>query len=156
MKRSLLLLWLAFPAGALASTDAAALEAQIRAADTAFCAFAATHGVAAAFAEFAAPDATLLGTDPEHLRGQAAVAREFGHVPPGLKLTWKPLFASVAASGDLGYTWGSYLIVDAHADGTVGRETGHYCTIWRRQADGRWKLVLDTGEPDPPPAKPKP
>jgi len=111
--------------------------------------------VPAAFAAFAAPDATLLSSDPEHLRGQEAVAKGFGHVPASVKLTWKPLYADVGASGDLGYTWGSYLFTDTHPDGKVERETGHYCTIWKRQPDGRWKYVLDTGQPDPAPDKPK-
>jgi len=57
---------------------------------------------------------------------------------PGFQLNWKPLGAEVAASGDLGYTWGEYEMVPA------GRR-GHYLTIWRRQKDGTWKVTADVG-----------
>lgn len=45
----------------------------------------------------------------------------------------------VAASGDLGYTWGE---MRAPGPGD-GKPMGYYLRIWRRQADGSWKLVLD-------------
>jgi ketosteroid isomerase-like protein len=47
--------------------------------------------------------------------------------------------ASVSVSNDLGYTWGS---LQAAGD-SVGTPLGHFLRIWRRQADGSWKLVLD-------------
>ncbi len=57
-------------------------------------------------------------------------------------IRWKPLRAEVAASGDLGYTWG---VAESAAtkDGPF-KPYGIYVTIWKRQADGKWKFVYDS------------
>ena len=56
-------------------------------------------------------------------------------------LIWKPLFADIAASGDLGYTYGTWLLSVKSGE----TEEGTYCTIWKPDANGNWKFVLDTG-----------
>ena len=56
-------------------------------------------------------------------------------------LTWEPEFAQVSTSGDLGYTYGQYELTVADS---VFRE-GYYVTIWKKDANGNWKFVLDTG-----------
>lgn len=58
-------------------------------------------------------------------------------------LTWEPLFAKVAASADLGYTYGIYKIKDK-SDDTIENE-GTYTTIWQKNIDNEWKAMLDTG-----------
>ncbi|MDQ3021818.1 MAG: nuclear transport factor 2 family protein [Bacteroidota bacterium] len=66
---------------------------------------------------------------------------------PGTKsLTWEPVKADVAQSGELGYTWGNWKL--AMKDTTV---YGNYFTIWKRQNDGSWKMALDGGNGTPPP-----
>jgi ketosteroid isomerase-like protein len=56
-------------------------------------------------------------------------------------IRWKPLGADVSDSGDLGYTWG----VAESGPGKDGpfKPYGIYVTIWKRQADGKWKFVYD-------------
>jgi len=56
-----------------------------------------------------------------------------------LLTTWKPLGAEVAASGDLGYTFGEYGI----SQGRGTAEKGYFVRVWRRQADGSWKVAID-------------
>ena len=74
---------------------------------------------------------------------------------PAAKLAWWPVSARISSSGDLGYTIGRYEARTMNPDGSVTvRGTGRYITIWRKQADGRWKVELDTGHPDPKPAQP--
>lgn len=74
---------------------------------------------------------------------------------PTAKLVWWPVSARISESGDLGYTIGRYEARKSNPDGTVSvRATGRYITIWRKQADGSWKVELDTGHPDPKPAQP--
>lgn len=68
-------------------------------------------------------------------------------------VAWYPFFASVADSGDLGYTWGYYRWTSRDDKGAPAAPiTGKYLTIWRRDASGRWKVVVDTGNPGPVPA----
>jgi ketosteroid isomerase-like protein len=51
----------------------------------------------------------------------------------------------MAASGELGYTYGTYQLKDKASDSLMG--VGKYATIWIKQADGTWKAILDTGNP---------
>lgn len=55
-------------------------------------------------------------------------------------------FASEA--GDLGYTLGTWRSTRYTAEGRGQVITGKYVTIWRKQADGSWKVVFDGGNPD--------
>jgi hypothetical protein len=62
----------------------------------------------------------------------------------GFILTWKPLYADVANSGEIGYTYGTYdlSIKDPHET-----RSGTYASIWKQDSTGNWKFVLDTGNP---------
>lgn len=71
-----------------------------------------------------------------------ADARSVLSAQPGL-LNWKPDFIDVSRSGDLGYLYGAYQIKDkAGADGKVIEE-GSYIRIWKKQSNGKWKVVVD-------------
>jgi ketosteroid isomerase-like protein len=60
-------------------------------------------------------------------------------------MTWRPTEGDIAASGDLGYTIGRWEFT-----GAEGSARGSYVTIWRRQPDGSWKVVVDIGDVDAP------
>jgi ketosteroid isomerase-like protein len=66
---------------------------------------------------------------------------------PNFTLSWEPLRADIAASGDLGWTTGSYTSEGIGPDGEPRRGQGRYVTIWRKAADGSWKVVMDLGNP---------
>ena len=68
---------------------------------------------------------------------------------PDLKLTWKPAKADIATSGDLGYTFGTWELTGKSLAGEPVHLTGKYATVWKKQADGSWKVVLDLGNVDP-------
>jgi ketosteroid isomerase-like protein len=59
-------------------------------------------------------------------------------------LTWEPKFAKISASGDMGYTYGTYKITDKATNSITG--DGTYTTIWMMK-NGKWKAMLDTGNP---------
>jgi len=65
---------------------------------------------------------------------------------PG-KLTWTPIFADVSAAGDMGYTTGPYEYRRPAAEG-VGH--GHYISVWKKQPNGKWRVVIDLGVVHPP------
>jgi ketosteroid isomerase-like protein len=83
--------------------------------------------------------------------GRAAIrevmAPELGDTT--LSLTWRPVSAEVSAGGDLGYTIGRWERSWRGKDSTASKR-GTYVTIWRKQGDGTWKVVLDVGNADPP------
>ena len=72
--------------------------------------------------------------------GAQAIRKAFGDMSqaPGFALSWTPASAEVASSGDIGYTTGAY-------ESSMGgvKETGKYVTVWRKQADGGWKVTND-------------
>ena len=122
----------------------------IRRADEDFSRYAQEHGIAEAFAAYAAPDATILPGGSEPVRGPDAI-RAFFASSAGSVLIWKPYAAEVSSSGDLGYTLGTYESRSKDADGKPVSRYGKYCTIWKRQPDGKWKYVVDLGNPSPAP-----
>lgn len=59
-------------------------------------------------------------------------------------LAWQPVYAEIAASGDLGYTTGPWkYFPDSEATEPVA--TGQYNSVWRWDSTGVWRLMLDIG-----------
>jgi ketosteroid isomerase-like protein len=71
--------------------------------------------------------------------------------PEGTTLTWTPVKAEMAASGDLGYTYGNYIYTAKDKDGKPVVNYGKYTSIWKKQKDGQWKVILDMGNDSPDP-----
>lgn len=70
---------------------------------------------------------------------------------PGL-LSWEPTLADVSASGDLGFTTGPWEFrTSADAEAVA---FGQYVTVWIKNSDGVWKVAIDVGTPNNPPAGP--
>ena len=66
-------------------------------------------------------------------------------------LLWTPVKADVASSGDLGWTLGKFVVVVRNSDGTETKMYGKYLNVWRKQADGKWKVIVDMGNASPSP-----
>jgi ketosteroid isomerase-like protein len=149
---------LGFAAALIAAIPAFAADArqEILRADAEFCALAQKAGVVPAIRAYSAPDAAFLDVAPSGLRGPDAAALHMDGLPPGAVLRWEPHFADASASGDFGYSRGTYELTLPRAGGPPVRHTGRYLTIWKRQPDGKWKLVFDTGAEDRPPPRPEP
>ena len=124
---------------------AASREDVLLQADKDFAKAAAARG-ADGFLSYFAEDATILPKGGAPLTGRAKLGEAFRETwaQPSYSLAWTPLKAELAKSGELGYTYGTYerkRIVD----GKPVTETGKYVTIWRRQKDGSWKVIVDMG-----------
>lgn len=65
--------------------------------------------------------------------------------PAGSSLVWEPRYGDMSGSGELGFLTGP-VISEAQ-----GRPPRHqvYASIWKRQRDGTFKVVLDVGVPTP-------
>jgi ketosteroid isomerase-like protein len=121
-------------------------EHELMEVDRAFSRLSQEKGEAVAFVAFAAPDATMLPMNLMPVQGRDAI-RELMSGGPASVLTWEPKAAGIAASGDLGYTWGFYEA--RRADGAGPVKKGKYITVWRKQPDGSWKFVVDGGNSNP-------
>jgi ketosteroid isomerase-like protein len=87
--------------------------------------------------------------------GRAAIRKGMAatFADTSVHVAWYPVYATVAASGDLGYTWGYYRWTSRDDKGAPAPPAdGKYLTIWRRDGSGRWKVVVDTGNQGPVPA----
>lgn len=153
MKTLLLLAAFALaPLALSALPDKAAMKKELAAMEDKFSAMAQEKGILAAFEHFAAPDVAFIDTDPRKYRGLEAVRKRMGDVPPGTKLTWSAMFTDVSDDGTLGYNYGRYELRAPGPDGQEVVRGGFFLSIWKRQPDGSWKYVMDTGAPDRPPA----
>jgi ketosteroid isomerase-like protein len=110
--------------------------------DLAFSQLSEQKGRNAAFIAYAAEHATLLRPFSMPITGKDSIVNLLNAYPDsGYTLTWVPIKADVAHSGDLGYSYGTYSLVIKN----IGKEEGTYCTIWKKDKNHSWKFVLDTG-----------
>lgn len=112
--------------------------------ERAFAALSVDSGVRPAFLAFLADSAVLFRPGP--VPGRAFTAGRPN--PPGT-LDWHPVRAMVAGSRDLGWTSGPYSY-------TLNGDTawGHFVSVWRRQDQGPWEVLLDLGISHQPEAHP--
>ena len=106
----------------------------------------------AAFASWFADDGVALGNGSAPLIGKVAIVKSANWSPKDYQLTWTPTDAMMGPSGDMGYTWGHFEGHSKDANGNPVVTSGRYMTVWRREPDGSWKVVLDAGANDAPAA----
>ena len=68
---------------------------------------------------------------------------------PGFSITWETKDFIVAASGDMAYGLATNTITLNDAQGHPMTERARAVTVWRKGADGNWKCVVDTWNPEP-------
>ncbi len=103
----------------------------------------------AAFADWFADDGVALGNGEAPLIGKVAIVKSAQWSPKAYQLTWTPTDAMMGPSGDMGYTWGHFEGRSKDANGNPVLTSGRYMTVWRKGADGSWKVVLDAGANEP-------
>jgi ketosteroid isomerase-like protein len=130
-------------AGPLADPEQAR-EALLEA-DRGFAQRALEAGIEAAYEEFLSEDAVQLPDGGAPLAGKTAIMANVAEAAAAadFELSWAPAQAQVSASGDLGYTWGRYFLDGVDAEGQPYSDEGKYANVWAREADGRWRVVLD-------------
>lgn len=120
-------------------------ENEIAQTEADFAEMAAKDGIPKAFLAYAAEDAVLL-RNGKLITGKEEIRQYFNAAEDSQNkvfLSWKPDFVEVAASGDLGYTYGQYTITITDSTGTENTSQGIFHTVWKRQEDGSWKFVWD-------------
>jgi len=128
------------------------LEAERSALMNADAAWFESHDDIDRFVTFLADDAVFMPADAPAARGDAIRSTwEQLLSLPGFNLEWQASSAAVAEAGDMGYTLGTYELT-IEQDGTPMVTVGKYVTLWRKQADGSWKVVVDCFNADGPPA----
>ncbi len=71
---------------------------------------------------------------------------------PGPGLTWTTTGVDVARAGDMAYEYGAYDFATADKKGNIIDAKGKYVLVWKKQADGSWKVAIDIDNHDAAPA----
>ena len=131
-----LVLSLAAPLRAETNAD---LKEQVRQTEIAFAKTMADRDHAA-FASFLADETVFFGRGV--LRGKQAVAEAWKRFYEGPKapFSWAPERVEVLDSGTLAYSTGPVFEPG-------GKRSGTFNSTWRREKDGRWRIVFDSGCP---------
>ena len=114
------------------------LQEQVRSSEAAFAQTMADRDLET-FASYVSSEAVFFG-GPEPLRGREAVVegwRAFFEGPQA-PFSWEPETVEVLESGTL-----------AHSSGPVkdpeGNTLASFNSVWRLEADGKWRVVFDKG-----------
>ncbi|HET7293890.1 MAG TPA: nuclear transport factor 2 family protein [Vicinamibacteria bacterium] len=128
----------------------AELKEQVRQTEIAFAKTMADRDHAA-FTSFLADDTLFFGRTVQRGKGAVAQAWKRFYEDPQAPFSWAPDTVEVLDSGALGLSSGP--VFDP-----TGARVGTFTSIWRREQDGRWRVIFDKGcdcGEAPPPAKPQ-
>jgi ketosteroid isomerase-like protein len=110
--------------------------------DRAFSKMSEVKGLKNAYMEYIDSNGVLLRPNNYPIAGGEAVNFISQSNDSAFVMTWEPKMATIAGSGDLAYTYGIYSYKAKNEDSVF---FGSYVTIWKKQLDGKWKFVLQTG-----------
>jgi uncharacterized protein (TIGR02246 family) len=101
-------------------------------------------GDAAAIASHYSDTAKMLPPDATEIAGREAIQNLWqGWLDDGLKdLTLEA--SEVEASGDLAYEIGSFSLQAPAENNSMMTAAGNYVVVWKHEADGNWRLHVDT------------
>jgi ketosteroid isomerase-like protein len=111
-------------------------------AERAFAARAGVIGWKRAFLEYFADSA--IGFDATGAGLAKDQIRALPDPPKDAQLLWEPRYGDIAAAGDLGWLTGPSTSIHPSRDKGQPRH-GNYASVWKRQPDGTFKVVMDVG-----------
>jgi ketosteroid isomerase-like protein len=100
-----------------------------------------------------APNGSMISDTSKPTTGADEIRKVMGPAfqDSSFSLRWHPVKAEMMMPGVLGYTVGRWERLRKNKEGKMMKSTGSYTSVWKKQPDGSWKIVLDTGNPDGPP-----
>ncbi|HET9424116.1 MAG TPA: DUF4440 domain-containing protein [Gemmatimonadaceae bacterium] len=110
---------------------------------------ASVFGAARAARDAMADEGVLL--TPAELVVGAPAASDYYETRRDLSLSWTPRDGFVAVSGDLGLTVGESLATSRGPTGAVTQSFSKYLSVWRKEPDGRWRIVASGSNARPNP-----
>jgi ketosteroid isomerase-like protein len=96
-------------------------------------------------ASYYAEDAIAYAPDMPIAKGRPAAKKVWAayFADTTFAISWTTVHAEVAASGDIGYTAGTYEDSLTGPDGKRVVEKGKYLCVWKKMKDGTWKATHD-------------
>ena len=102
-----------------------------------------------------AEDAVMMPPGMPAVEGKSAIRSyvEAAMQLPGFQISWEPLTVHVASSGDMAYMIERNVSTATDSLGNLVTTYGKVVTVWRKDADGSWKNVIDMWNETPPPGR---
>jgi ketosteroid isomerase-like protein len=118
--------------------------------ERAFCKHGLKKGTREGFLKYLADDSTIFRPGPVN-------GKKFWRdsAPEEGKLSWEPIYADISLACDLGFTTGPWEFRPNSLEDKPSAH-GNYVSIWKRQEDESWKIVVDIETGNPAPTKPTP
>jgi uncharacterized protein (TIGR02246 family) len=106
---------------------------------------AAAAGNVDAIVQYWADDAAVMMPGLPTFRGRRAIRAyvEQSLKTPGFHISWEPLEAHISKSGDMGYLLERSSVTMPQANGKLATQQFRGITIWTKDADGRWRNLVD-------------
>jgi len=120
---------------------AVAQPGEIAVAEQAFAQMAVDSGIQKAFCYFLDSNSLIFRN------GKSVDALPFWKTVSGNRslLLWKPVYTGMAHSGDLGFSTGPFEHRQSPADAV--EESGNYSSVWVKNNNGQWKVLIDMSVP---------
>jgi len=135
--------------------DSPAAAEQIRKLDEIWSATAAKNDLEGTLSFYADDAVVLPGNAPIVTDRKALRELWAGMLGPNSAVSWKVTKAEVAKSGELGYLYGTYELTVKDLKGGPGvHDAGKLVEVWKKQANGNWKCIVDTYNSDLPVPEP--
>ena len=99
-------------------------------------------------------DASVFPSNAPIATGKEAIRALWSQMfeTPGFALSWDISKLEVSRAGDLAYAYGTYEQTVNDPEGNPITERGKWVGVYKKQADGQWKMVADIGTSDGPAA----
>lgn len=126
--------------------DLGAIESNIRSLDKDWAAAAAAKDLDKSTSYYA-DDAQMFSAVAPPAVGKDSVRKTWSGLltaPDFVSLSFVPTSVQVAQAGDMAYELGSYEIVMKDKKGKSTPQKGVYVVVWKKQADGSWKVEVDS------------
>ncbi len=119
-------------------------EAQIRATDAAMTKAAQAKDLDKCVSGYA-PDAVMFLPNAPPVHGIEAIRKVWQSMlaAQGANVTITPIAVDVARSTDLAWERATYSAEVIDKNGKTSTQTGEAVVVWKKQADGSWKVVAD-------------
>jgi ketosteroid isomerase-like protein len=60
-------------------------------------------------------------------------------------IRWRPSITEISQDGQLALSRGPYRVTATEDDGTHRESWGHFISTWRRNENGEWLVLFDSG-----------
>ncbi len=122
-------------------------QAELINAERAFARLSVERGIRESFITYFADDG--IGFAPHPYKVKESLSRNPAPATRStMVLNWAPVYGDIAQAGDLGWNTGPTVFEDTGPDQKPARH-GMFFSVWKKQSDGSWKVVVDLGTDTP-------